>query len=110
MPDIDRQAYIDRDKKALISIVQEKIAQNAEKIVERWYKLSDIGFLPQEEKFLDLLKEAEQLYSFGFYTGTIAGTVSVLWPAALSVLPLLSIGFSGWKSIWIFISSVTGIF
>ena len=72
IPDIDRQAYIDRDKKALISIVQEKIAQNAEEIVERWYKLSDIGFLPQEEKFLDLLKEAEQLYSFGFYTGTIA--------------------------------------
>ena len=27
IPDIDRQAYIDRDKKALISIVQEKIAQ-----------------------------------------------------------------------------------
>ena len=72
IPDIDRQAYIDRDKKALISIVQEKIAQNAEEIVERWYKLSDIGFLPQEEKFLDLLKEAEQLYSFGFYTGTVA--------------------------------------
>ena len=36
IPDIDRQAYIDRDKKALISIVQEKIAQNAEEIVERW--------------------------------------------------------------------------
>lgn len=72
IPDSVRQDYIDRDKKALISIIQEKIAKNAEEIVERWYKLSDIGFLPQKEKFLDLLKEAEQLYSFGFYTGTIA--------------------------------------
>lgn len=72
IPDADRQAYVDRDKKALIGIIQEKVARNAEKIVERWYKLNDIGFLPQEEKFLDLLKEAEQLYSFGFYTGTIA--------------------------------------
>ena len=72
IPDTDRQAYIERDKKALISIIQEKVAQNVEEIVERWYRLSDIGFLPQEEKFLDLLKEAEQLYSFGFYTGTIA--------------------------------------
>lgn len=72
IPDRDRQAYIDRDKKALISIIQEKVTQNIEEIVERWYRLSDIGFLPQEEKFLELLKEAEQLYSFGFYTGTIA--------------------------------------
>lgn len=72
IPDSNRQAYINRDKKALISIVQEKIAKTAEEIVERWYMLSDIGFLPLEENFLDLLKEAEQLYCFGFYTGAIA--------------------------------------
>lgn len=72
IPDDERQAYIDRDKKALVGIIQEKIAHDAENIVERWYKLSDIGFLAQQEKFLDLLKEAEQLYSFGFYTGTTA--------------------------------------
>ncbi len=72
IPDSERQAYIVRDKKALAGIIQEKIAQDAESIVERWYKLSNIGFLSQQEKFLDLLKEAEQLYSFGFYTGTTA--------------------------------------
>lgn len=72
IPDAERQAYIDRDKKALVCIIQEKIAQDAENIVERWYKLSNIGFLSQQEKFLDLLKEAEQIFSFGFYTGTIA--------------------------------------
>lgn len=72
IPDDERQDYIDRDKKALVGIIQEKIAQDAENIVERWYKLSNIGFLSQQEKFLDLLKEAEQLYSFGFYTGTTA--------------------------------------
>ena len=64
IPDSERQAYIVRDKKALAGIIQEKIAQDAESIVERWYKLSNIGFLSQQEKFLDLLKEAEQLYSF----------------------------------------------
>lgn len=72
IPDGERQAYIARDKKALVGIIQEKIAQDAENIVERWYKLSNIGFISQQEKFLDLLKEAEQLYSFGFYTGTTA--------------------------------------
>lgn len=67
IPENKRQAYIDRDKKALAGVIQEKIAQSAKDIVERWYKLSDIGFLAQQEKFLDLLKEAKQLYSFGFY-------------------------------------------
>lgn len=72
MPECERKKYIDRDKKALAGIIQEKIAQNVMDIVERWYKLSDVGIILQKEKFLDLLKEAEQLFGFGLYTGSIA--------------------------------------
>lgn len=72
LPENERKQYIERDKKALVQIIREKVAHDAENIVERLYKLDDIGILPQQEKFLDLLKEAEQLFAFGFYTGTIA--------------------------------------
>lgn len=67
-----RVAYIARDKTALSEIVQDKISKTVEQIVDRWYELDDIGYISQNEKFLDLLHEAEQLYCFGFYTGTIS--------------------------------------
>lgn len=70
--DDDRKACIERDKCALEAIIREKIAGQAREIVDRWYQLTDIGFIKQNEKFLDLLRESEQLYSFGFYTGAIA--------------------------------------
>lgn len=70
--DEERKVYIERDKKALEAIIREKIAGQARDIVDRWYQLTDIGFIKQDEKFLDLLREAEQLYCFGFYTGAIA--------------------------------------
>lgn len=67
-----REAYIARDKTALSEILQDKISKIVEQIVDRWYELDDIGYIPQNEKFLDLLHEAEQTYCFGFYTGTIS--------------------------------------
>lgn len=67
-----QQEYIDRDKRNLASIVQLRIASDISNIVDRWYKLDDIGYISDEEKFLYLLKEAEELYSFSYYTGTIS--------------------------------------
>ncbi|SFG83674.1 hypothetical protein [Oribacterium sp. WCC10] len=67
-----RKEYIKRDKKYLAQIIQDRIAKDIDNIVNRWYELNDIGHIPVEEKFLDLLKEAEQLYSFGYYTGAVA--------------------------------------
>lgn len=67
-----RKEYIDRDKKQLGILVQEKITNDIENIIERWYELDDVGYIPEDEKFLYLLKEAEQLYAFSYYTGTIS--------------------------------------
>lgn len=68
----ERKLYIERDKKCIGSIIREKIANDIDDIVERYYEFDDIGYIDINEKFLDLLKEAEQLYYFGYYVGTIA--------------------------------------
>lgn len=71
-PEGERGKYIERDKEHLGSIIQEKIANDLEQIINRWYELDDVGCIPINEKFIYLLKEAENLYVFGYYTGTIA--------------------------------------
>lgn len=68
----ERQEYIDRDKKHLAGLIQERITNDIEHIVDRWYELDDIGYIPENEKFLYLLKEAEQLYGFAYYTGAVS--------------------------------------
>ena len=71
-PENERAAYIERDKKCIGNIIREKIANDIENIVNRYYEFDDIGYIEANEKFLDLLKEAEQLYYFGYYVGAIA--------------------------------------
>lgn len=71
-PDNQRSDYINRDKKHLGGLIQERITNDIDNIVERWYELDDVGYISENEKFLYLLKEAEQLYCFSYYTGTIA--------------------------------------
>lgn len=68
----EREEYIARDKKHLAGLIQERITNDIEHIVDRWYELDDIGYIPENEKFLYLLKEAEQLYGFAYYTGTVS--------------------------------------
>lgn len=68
----DREKYINRDKKHLSGLIQERITNDIDNIVDRWYELDDVGYIPENEKFLYLLKEAEQLYGFAYYTGTIS--------------------------------------
>ena len=68
----EKREYINRDKKHLAGLIQERITNDIDCIVDRWYELDDIGYIPENEKFLYLLKEAEQLYSFAYYTGTIS--------------------------------------
>ncbi|MGL4875607.1 MAG: DUF4145 domain-containing protein [Clostridium sp.] len=67
-----RNEYIERDKKILGNLIRERISNDIDQIVTRWYELEDIGCCLVEEKFLELLKEAESLFCFGYYTGTIA--------------------------------------
>lgn len=68
----ERSDYINRDKKHLGGLIQERIANDIDNIIERWYELNDVGYIADNEKFLYLLKEAEQLYCFSYYTGTVA--------------------------------------
>lgn len=71
-PESERSSYISRDKKHLGGLIQERIANDIDNIIERWYELNDVGYIAENEKFLYLLKEAEQLYCFSYYTGTVA--------------------------------------
>ncbi|WP_069999650.1 hypothetical protein [Cellulosilyticum sp. I15G10I2] len=70
--ELTRQAYENRDKEHLGKIIIDKIAGDINAIVERWWKLESIGYLGGNEKFLDLLKEAEELFCFSNFTGCIA--------------------------------------
>ncbi|MCC3372164.1 hypothetical protein [Cohnella sp. REN36] len=64
--------HIEQDKIHLGKIIQERIRNEISEIAERWYELDDIGYYKINERFFDLLKEAENLYSFGYYIGTIS--------------------------------------
>lgn len=68
----EKEEYVKRDKKHLGALIQERITNDINNIVDRWYELEDIGYIPENEKFLFLLKEAEQLYGFAYYTGTVS--------------------------------------
>ncbi|MEB9946763.1 hypothetical protein P4K84_22380 [Bacillus cereus] len=64
--------YVQRDKNHLGKIILENIRNDIENIVERWWELENVGYFSSNEKFLELLKEAENLYYFGNYTSCIA--------------------------------------
>lgn len=68
----ERGRFIERDKKHLADIIQTRITDDIENIVNRWYELDDIGVIREDGTFLKLLKESEELYSFGYYIGSIS--------------------------------------
>lgn len=69
---VEASEYVNRDKKHLEKLIQERIRNDIYNIVDRWYDLENIGVIYDNERFLELLKEAESLYSFGYYIGTIS--------------------------------------
>ena len=69
-----RTVYIERDKKAYREILREWFDNNVDEIVERKWLIEDISYLASVSDFIRLLKEAENLFEFGFYTGCIALT------------------------------------
>lgn len=70
--EFEADQYIEQDKIHLGKIIQERIRNEIGEIAERWYELDDIGYYKINERFFELLKEAENLYSFGYYIGTIS--------------------------------------
>ncbi len=68
----DINLYVQRDKSHLSKLILEKIRNDIDNIVDRWWELESVGYFSSNEKFLELLKEAENLYCFGNYTSCIA--------------------------------------
>ncbi|MBD1920516.1 DUF4145 domain-containing protein [Microcoleus sp. FACHB-831] len=69
-----RKVYIERDKAAYRDIIKEWFDNNLDEIIERKWLIEDILYLASVSDFIKLLKEAENLFEFGFYTGCIALT------------------------------------
>ncbi|WP_143191880.1 hypothetical protein, partial [Paenibacillus sp. P46E] len=68
----EQMAYIQRDKKAYSEIVKKWLDNNLDEIIERKWEIEEILFFDDNSDFVKLLKEAEALYEFGFYTSCIA--------------------------------------
>ena len=50
--ELEREQYIKRDKKHLGRLIQERITNDIDNIVDRWFELNDVGYIPENEKFL----------------------------------------------------------
>jgi len=70
----ERSLYIERDKAAYREIILEWFNSQVDEIVERKWLIEDIQYLASVSDFIKLLKEAENLFELGFYTGCIALT------------------------------------
>lgn len=68
----ERSSYIERDKKAYAEILRKWFKENLSDIVQRKWEIEEILFFKETSDFIKLLKEAENLFEFGFYTGCIA--------------------------------------
>lgn len=68
----EQKDYIQRDKKAYSEIVKQWLDNNLDEIINRKWEIEDILFFEDNSDFVKLLKEAEALYEFGFYTSCIA--------------------------------------
>lgn len=63
---------VERDKKALEKTIMSIALQEKESIVNRFYEISDIGCIEAEERLVNIVKEAEWLYGYGFFIGCIS--------------------------------------
>ncbi|GGA15085.1 hypothetical protein [Okeania sp. KiyG1] len=70
----ERSLYIERDKAAYREIILEWFNSKVDEIVERKWLIEDLQYLASVSDFIKLLKEAENLFELGFYTGCIALT------------------------------------
>ncbi|MGJ1334188.1 hypothetical protein [Sphingobacterium siyangense] len=68
----DVAVYEERDKNAYKEILKSWFDQNIEKFVDRKWEIEEIHYLKEIGDFIKLLREAEQLYEFGFFTSCIA--------------------------------------
>lgn len=67
-----RAAFEERDKLAYKEILHKWLESNLDEFVARKWEIEEIYYLEKISDFIKLLREAENLYELGFYTGCIA--------------------------------------
>ncbi|TDD74864.1 DUF4145 domain-containing protein [Flavobacterium caseinilyticum] len=72
VPISKRDEYIARDQESYKQILRKWFESNLDSIVERKWEVSEIHYLKNISDFIKLIREAEQLFELGFYTGCIA--------------------------------------
>jgi len=87
VPADQRADYLHRDQESYKNVIRLWIEENIERIIERKWEISEIHYLKNISDFIKLIREAEQLYELGFYTGCI----SLIGVASEDFLKFLSI-------------------
>ena len=67
-----RSEYEKRDKESYKIVLQKWFDENLDEIIERKWEINEIHYLKNISDFIKLIREAEQLYELGFFTGSIA--------------------------------------
>lgn len=67
-----REKFVNRDKKAYQEVLRTWFENHIKDMVDRKWEVEEIFFLKETSEFIKLLKEAENLYELGFFTGCIA--------------------------------------
>lgn len=64
--------YIKRDQESYKQVLQKWFSDNLDSIVQRKWEINEIHYLKNISDFIKLIREGEQLYELGFFTGCIA--------------------------------------
>lgn len=72
VPVEQRAEYLKRDQESYKIALRKWFESNLESIVERKWAIKDIHYLKEISDFIKLIREGEQLYELGFFTGCIA--------------------------------------
>lgn len=72
VPADKRADYLKRDQESYKQVLQKWFGDNLDKIVERKWEINEIHYLKNISDFIKLIREGEQLYELGFFTGCIA--------------------------------------
>ncbi|MBS4060039.1 MAG: hypothetical protein KG029_06550 [Bacteroidetes bacterium] len=69
----DKKAdYIKRDQESYKLVLQKWFSDNLDNVVQRKFEINEIHYLKNISDFIKLIREGEQLYELGFFTGCIA--------------------------------------
>lgn len=72
VPNEKIEEYKNRDKESYKSLLKKWFENNLDEIVDRKWEIEEIHYLKNISDFIKLVRESEQLFEFGFYTGCIS--------------------------------------